>query len=246
MQSFLYIISCLLLKLVWRYIYCLLPIRQSLHVYVLLILRCFLINKKFDLVLAFFGLLCFLWKCWISLFFCLLFFFLSFFFFYKISLLCSSQGFRNVIVKWKSKLLFLSKYVRRNCQSPKINKHSWIKQETFFHFFHDLKRHASSWKIIVLFIWKGFAGFILGLLLLVQSRHWKHQNNLWNLSQINIKETRTTSKTSFGVFIFTFWKDFTHCFDISLNKQIPAETFLFYVLIHFLVYTNFLLRFAVD
>ena len=181
-----------------------------------------------------------------KLVFLLAFLFLSFFFFYKISLLCSSQGFRNVIVKWKSKLLFLSKYVRRNCQSPKINKHSWIKQETFFHFFNDLKRHASSWKIIVLFIWKGFAGFILGLLLLVQSRHWKHQNNLWNLSQINIKETRTTSKTSFGVFIFTFWKDFTHCFDISLNKQIPAETFLFYALIHFLVYTNFLLRFAVD
>ena len=157
MQSFLYIISCLLLKLVWRYIYCLLPIRQSLHVYVLLILRCFLINKKFDLVLAFFGLLCFLWKCWISLFFCLLFFFLSFFFFYKISLLCSSQGFRNVIVKWKSKLLFLSKYVRRNCQSPKINKtrdlfplFSWPKKACF-----KLKDHC----FIHL---KGICGIYLG------------------------------------------------------------------------------------
>ena len=52
--------------------------RQSLYVCVLLNLRCFLINQRFDLGLAIFGLQCFLWKCWIRLLFCFVFVFVFF------------------------------------------------------------------------------------------------------------------------------------------------------------------------
>ena len=40
--------------------------------------------------------------------------------------------------------------------------------------------------------------------LLVQSKQWKHLNNLWNLFKVNNKDTRTMSLSSLGVFIVKF------------------------------------------
>ena len=46
--------------------------------------------------------------------------------------------------------------------------------------------------------------------LLVQSQHWKHQNNVWNLYKVNNKDTRATSMMSFWCLYCLLWTDFTY------------------------------------
>ena len=53
---------------------------------------------------------------------------------------------------------------------------------------------------------------IISRYLFVQSQKWKKQNKMWNLFQVNKKDTRTISLTSF----WCLWTCFTHCSDVSI------------------------------
>ena len=57
-----------------------------------------------------------------------------------------------------------------------------------------------------------------------QSQQWKHQNNMWNLFDSNNKDIKTTSLTSFGVFV-TFEQYLTHCSAVSIvdSEQANAD-----------------------
>ena len=70
--------------------------------------------------------------------------------------------------------------------------------------------HQQSSTFSLLITKKSISALILSLssswYLVVQNQKWKHQNNMWNLFQVNNKEIEQTSITSF----------FTHCFDASI------------------------------
>ena len=53
---------------------------------------------------------------------------------------------------------------------------------------------------------------IISRYLFVQSQKWKKQNKMWNLFQVNKKDTRTISLTSF----WCLWTCFTHCSDVFI------------------------------
>ena len=59
--------------------------------------------------------------------------------------------------------------------------------------------------------------------LLVQTKQWKHQNNVWNLFKVIYKNI----KTSFWCLFCELWTGFTHCFDVSVVdfKQVPVGNF---------------------
>ena len=44
--------------------------------------------------------------------------------------------------------------------------------------------------------------------LLIESQQWKHQNNVWNLSKVNNKNTRMASVTPFWCRYWQLWTDF--------------------------------------
>ena len=55
-----------------------------------------------------------------------------------------------------------------------------------------------------------------GRYLFVESQQWKRQDNVWNLFKINNKDTRTSSLMSFWGLYCLIWRDFPHCFSISI------------------------------
>ena len=52
--------------------------------------------------------------------------------------------------------------------------------------------------------------------LLVQSKEWKHQSNVWNLFKLKNENTRTMPIMSLWCLYCQLWTDFRHCSDISI------------------------------
>ena len=58
---------------------------------------------------------------------------------------------------------------------------------------------------------------------------WKHKNNVKTLSNVNNKDTRTTSLKLFWCPSCQVWTDFTHWYGVSIfdfDKQMPPENFV--------------------
>ena len=65
--------------------------------------------------------------------------------------------------------------------------------------------------------------------LFVQSQQRKHQKNVWNLSKVNIKDTRMKSMTSFWCLYYYPWTGFTHCSGVFIvdSEQVNASLVLY-------------------